>query len=98
VPFSLGIYYMALPESAGGDLDRADTLFRQAIETGPDWLLNRWGRAKYFYDKTGNRDGFVKDLEWVLARDVSNVPGPPAWNAYIRRDAGRLLEEIERYF
>lgn len=99
VPLSLGIYYLALPASAGGDLARSRELLEAAVaEAGTESLLPRWGRAKYFAVKSGDREGFRRDLEWVLAQDPRATATPYAWNVYFQRDARALLAEIDEIF
>jgi tetratricopeptide (TPR) repeat protein len=89
--FSRALYYIAVPERFGGSKERAELEFRKAIETGPNYLVNRWGRAKYLYSITGNKAGFVSDMEWVLQQDPSNSGNPYPWNVYFQRDAKSAL-------
>jgi len=96
--FTWGIYYLSIPESMGGDRKKSVACFSKAIEVGPDRLLNRWGRAKYFHVKMKNSVGFREDLEWVLSQDVRQSPGNAAWNAYFVQDAQRLLDTMDSYF
>lgn len=98
VHFSLGIYYLGLPRFAGGDDERSRELLERAAEVGPESLLVRWGRAKYFYVETRDRDGFESDLRWVLARDPRTPSNPYPWNVYFQRDAARLLAAADRLF
>ncbi len=96
--FTWGVYYLSIPESVGGDRKKSAEYFRKAIEVGPDWLLNRWGRAKYFHAKMKNPQGFREDLEWVISQDVGQSPGHAAWNAFFMRDARQMLDTMDRYF
>ena len=89
--FSRALYYISVPERFGGSKERADQEFRKAIETGPNYLVNRWGRAKYLYSITGNKAGFVSDMEWVLQQDPRNSGNPYPWNIYFQRDARSML-------
>lgn len=98
VPFSLAIYYLGLPKSAGGDLGRSAELLAQAEAQAPGALLTRWGRAKYLYVRTGDRAGFQRDLEWVLAQDPRREDGQYRWNVYFQRDAREMLSRIDRWF
>ena len=63
-----------------------------------DHPLGRWGRAKYFHVKVGNRDGFVEDLEWVVAQDPRQATSPYRWNVYFQSDARLMLERVDRIF
>lgn len=93
--FTYGIYYL-MPKVAGGDLDQSKFYFKKAVEEGPEWILNRWGRARYLYAVTKNMEGQVEDFEWVLAQDPYELEGPIFWNLYCQRDAGRRLEKIKQ--
>lgn len=91
VPFTWGIFYLSLPRAVGGDMQRSGESFEAAIALSPGSLLHRWGRAKYFHVKTGDRAGFAADLQWVLAQDPRNAASPYRWNVYFQRDARALL-------
>lgn len=98
VPFTRAFYYFVLPPSLGGDRKLAARSFERAVEMGPNRLLHRWGRARFFHDLTSDRDGFVSDLEWVSTRDPDAFTDAPPWKAYIQRDAKRLLGEADCLF
>jgi len=92
--FTYGIYYI-MPAVAGGDMEKAEDYFSKAIEIGPNWLLNRWGRARYYYGKTGEVDAAKVDLEWVVAQDAEKAPGPIFWNLYCQDYARRMLQQMK---
>ncbi len=98
VPFSLAIYFIGLPASAGRDLERSAELLAQSVADAPTSLLARWGRAKYLHVRTGDRAAFREDLEWVLAQDPARAESPQRWNVYFQRDARDLLGRIESLF
>ena len=98
VPFSLAIYYIGLPASAGRDLERSAELLAQAVAESPTSLLPRWGRAKYLHVKTGDRAAFRRDLEWVVEQNPAAAASPLRWNVYFQRDARELLSQVERWF
>jgi hypothetical protein len=98
VPFSLAIYYIGLPASAGRDLERSAELLAQSVADAPTSLLAPWGRAKYLHVRTGDRAAFRQDLEWVLAQDPGRAESPLRWNVYFQRDARDLLGRIESLF
>ncbi len=98
VPFSLAIYFIGLPASAGRDLERSAELLAQSVAEAPTSLLARWGRAKYLHVRTGDRSAFREDLEWVLAQDPARAESPLRWNVYFQRDARDLLDRIESLF
>jgi len=96
--FTWGIYFLAIPEAVGGDRELSATYFEKAIATGPNWLQHRWGRGRYYHIKMGNKEECRKDLEWVLAQDISQAGGPYAWRYYIQEDARKILDNLENYF
>lgn len=78
IHFTWGIYYLSIPLAVGGDRKRSEECFSRAVEVGPDRLLNRWGRAKYFHVKMRRPRQFKEDLEWVLSMDGDRSADPPA--------------------
>jgi hypothetical protein len=98
VQFSLALYYGILPKALGGDRQRSDTYLARSIEIGPDWLVNRWGRAKYFHVRDGNKFEFEKDLQWVVAQNLQHAGGIYPWKVYFQRDAKEMLAAVDRYF
>ena len=98
IQFSLALYYGILPKSMGGDRPRSDAYLTSAIEIGPDWLINRWGRAKYFHVRDRNRLEFEKDLQWVIAQDIERAGGIYPWKVYFQRDSKEMLVAIDQYF
>ncbi len=93
--FSRALYYIAVPEKFGGSKEHANDEFLKAIEVGPNYLVNRWGRAKYLYDLTGDTDGFKTDLEWVISKELSKAGNTYPWNIYIQKDAQKMLESMK---
>ncbi|MBM3853776.1 MAG: hypothetical protein FJ399_11570 [Verrucomicrobia bacterium] len=89
--FSWGIYYLAMPESRGGDRAKARERFDRAVTLGERRLLPRWGRARYFYAAVGEPAAARADLEAVVARDLDGLGGHRVWNRYFQADAKRLL-------
>ena len=96
--YAKAVYYAMVSGFYGGDLKKAAYFFKRCIKEGPDRLSRRWGRAKHFYTRKDNREGFQKDLEWVIARDLKSTKGPYPWNVYFQRDAKEMLSKIEDYF
>ena len=92
--FSRALYYIAIPEKFGGSKQRARDEFNKAVEVGPDYLVNRWGRAKYLYQLTGNMEAFKSDLEWVVSQDPKKAGNTYPWNVYFQRDAQKMLDNM----
>lgn len=98
VLFSLGIYHLALPPGGGRDMAKSRDFMERAVAASGTSLLPRWGRARYFHVRSGNRAAFVEDLEWVLQQDPRGVDSPYAWNVYFQRDAKTLLASVDELF
>lgn len=98
VLFSMGIYNLALPPGAGRDMARSKDFLERAVSASGTSLLPRWGRAKYFQVRTGNRQGFLEDVEWVLAQDPVESDSAFAWNVYFQRDAREMLSHVDEVF
>ena len=97
--FNLGIYYLALPKNLGGDLKKSAQYLHKAESANPNKLLIPWGRAKYYHYTQKNRQGFKKDLQWVLAQDPHRPTGDPyPWKVYFQAQARDLLASIEDLF
>jgi len=86
-------YYAVLPSFMGGDLKKASEFFNKADEVGTEWLYVRFLRAKFLHTKTGNREAFRKDLEWVLAQDPHKALSPYPWNVYFQRETKKMLDQ-----
>lgn len=93
--FSRGLYYISIPERFGGSKERASQEFTEAIQIGPNYLVNRWGRAKYLYQLIDDKENFITDLEWVVAQDPHDADNPFPWNVYFQADAKEMLANIQ---
>ncbi|MBN1792051.1 MAG: hypothetical protein JW830_16255 [Bacteroidales bacterium] len=91
--FARGLYYIAIPERFGGSKERSANEFAAAINIGPEYLVNRWGRAKYLYQLIDDDEGFKADLEWVLSQDPHEGGNPYPWNVYFQEDTRKMLAE-----
>ena len=96
--FTLGIYYLSVPEAIGGDREKAMQLMEDAVAMSNKRLLTRWGRAKYLAVATDDKQLFLQDLRWVVQQDINEMDGPAIWNRYFQEDARRLLDEVEELF
>lgn len=95
VLFSQAIFDIALPKSAGGDLQRASERMDAAVAASQGSLLIRWGSAKYLHVRTQNREAMITDLNWVVAQDPKAAPSPYPWNVYFQRDAKQMLAKLD---
>lgn len=98
VYFSKAIYNIATPEKYGGSKKEAKKQFDIALAIDSSFICTRWGRAKYLYSITGEKEEFVKDLNWVIKQDLSSInksPVPNAWNVYFQNDAKKMLKAVK---
>lgn len=97
---NLGVFYAALPAVAGKDLEQSEQHFRAARALGPRYLGNYVLEAEFLAVARGERDRYVKLLEWVLEAPVGEDPNMAPENAAAQRTAQRLLgpEEIQNRF
>lgn len=91
-------FYSGAPSFAGGDLKKAEAMFKKAIELGPTMLNYRRTRALLLYTKTGDREAFVRDMEWILSRDPHKAPLGYPLNVFVQRDAKDGLAAVDQYF
>jgi hypothetical protein len=88
-------YYAVAPSFMGGDLTKSAEYFEKADRAGAGWLYVRFFRAKYLHAKTGDRQAFRKDLEWLIEQDPHKALSPYPWNVYFQREAKRMLAQAQ---
>lgn len=91
IEFAKGICYYVLPKSKGGSKQKGEAYLQQAVARGNDRLLPRWGRAKYFYEITGNDEKAIEELRWIAAQDLEAFEDPYPWRVYFQKDAKAIL-------
>jgi tetratricopeptide (TPR) repeat protein len=93
-PYTLmATYYAVVPSIMGGDLKKSSEYYNKADDAGAGWLYVRFDRAEFLHAKTGDREAFRKDLEWVLAQDPHKALSPYPWNVYFQREAKKMMEQ-----
>lgn len=93
--FSRALYYIATPKKFGGSKEKAAEELDLAIKAGPNYLVNRWGRAKYLYTVTKDKEAFIADMEWVVKQNPKECGNPYAWNIYFQKDAKKELNAVK---
>ena len=88
---SQGIYYLALPEFAGGDRELSAQYLAEAAAVSNRSILPRWGRAKYYAVAMNDYDLYRRDLEWVAAQPIDELIGFRPWNVLLQREAAAML-------
>lgn len=96
--FSYATFYAVAPGFAGGDMEKAAEYFDKAYKIGANKLNYRTAKARYYYSKMGDREGFKKDLEWILKQDPHQAGDAYPWAVYHQNDALKLLKNIDTYF
>lgn len=95
---SRAIYLIAVPSKFGGSKSKAKEEFKKAIELGPNYLMHRWGRAKYLSSITGEKEKYIEDLNWVLEQDPAKCGNPYPWNIYFQNEARKMLAQVNSTF
>ncbi len=90
--------YAVLPGILGGDVEKAEESYMKAFKLGPKMFNFRRTKARLLHIKTGNREDFVKDLNWVLSQDPHKGGPSYPFNVFLQRDAKEMLENIDEYF
>jgi hypothetical protein len=98
IQFTRSLYYGILPGALGGDEALSQSYLDTAAAFGAPWMLSRWGRAKYFHVRNGDRQGFEADLRWVLTQEPAAPGEAYYWRVYFQRDAREALADVNRYF
>lgn len=96
IPFSRGIVKIALPRSKGGDREKGLEWINESAEMSQDWMLCHWGRAKYAYPYTKNRQQREGDLRKVISLDIATPREEPYWRRYFQNDARNMIEEMQK--
>lgn len=91
VEFAKFITYYVLPKSKGGSKAKGEAYLQRAVARSKSRLMPRWGRAKYYYERTGNARAAREDMQWVVSREPQMVDDPYPWRVYFQKDAAAYL-------
>lgn len=91
VEFAKFITYYVLPKSKGGSKAKGEAYLHRAVAKSKRRLMPRWGRAKYYYERTGNESAAQEDMQWVVSREPQMVDDPYPWRVYFQKDAAAYL-------
>ncbi len=94
VEFAYSICYLALPSLLGGDTDLGKAYLEKSIANGKGYLLPTWGKGKYFYQVTGDRQSARKDLLWVASQKPEDYKDLYPWRIYFIADARVQLDSL----
>lgn len=84
-----GSLYTRIP---GIELSQSKTYFDQAITANPEYLGNKVLMAQFYYQKSGNREGFHNTLKRILEVDLNKYPEIMADNFFYQKKAKILLK------
>ena len=90
-----GSFYAKLP---GVNLDQSKNNFEKSILGEPNFMTSYTAKAQYFYTKNGDRDSFVKDLQFVLNAEPTKIPEASPENLFEQELAKILLSKKESLF
>jgi len=90
-----GGIYARLP---GVELSHSENNFEKSIAGSPNYLGTYVMRAQYFHTKSGNREKFVQDLQFVLQADPTLLPEVSPENLLEQEKARRLLANESALF
>ena len=85
-----GALYARLP---GVELSRSEEYFQKAITAYPDYLGTYVLRAKFLHTKSGDREKFRADLEYVMNADPAQIPDVMQENLVEQKFARQLLDQ-----
>ena len=90
-----GAFYAKLP---GVSLEQSKNNFDKSISSEPNFMTSYTSRAQYLYTKNGDKDSFVKDLQYVLNADPTKIPEASPENLFEQELAKILLLKKESLF
>ncbi len=70
-------------------------LYQQAIKVAPNYLMNRYWLAET-YIKMKKKDLAIKELKTIISIPANSIPDVAVENAYYKKQAQRLLNELTR--
>jgi len=94
----LGVVYSKAPAIAGGDMGKAKEHFDASLKHSPNYLATRALWAEFYAVKAEDKEGYKRELEYVLAQADDVVPEIVAENKIEKRKAKDLLSMIEEKF
>ena len=80
------------------ELSHSKNNFEKSIAGSPNYLGTYVIRAQYFHTKSGNREKFVQDLQFVLQADPTLLPEVSPENLLEQEKARKLLAKESALF
>lgn len=98
VPRYWGAFYSVAPSFAGGDMDKSLAEFNRSISVAPDYLGTKVLLAELYYVKKGDKKGYEKELNEVLAAKADNIMDLKPENMIEKNKAKKLLAKTNENF
>jgi hypothetical protein len=95
----MGIWFASRPKIAGGDLNKAQEHFLQALDLARGKFLMAYVYyAKYYARNKMDKELFITTLQRVLEAPLDTSPELVLLNAVAKREAKELLNHVGEYF
>jgi hypothetical protein len=94
----LGTFFARAPSIAGGDMDRSQSHFQKAMTIAPGFLATRVLWAEFYATKREDRDGFHRELDFVISQPDEAMPDAVAENRVEKLRARAVLARESSLF
>jgi len=95
----MGIWFASRPKIAGGDLNKAQEHFLKAFQLGQGKFLMAYVYyAKYYAQKTMDKELFTSTLQKVMETPVDTSPNLILINTVAKKEAKESLNRVAEYF
>ena len=94
-------YYASLPDSMGGDKDKAEIHFKRALEKSGGLMASpyvSYAKSVCADAQNPNYDAFIENLEKAMAIDTDEVKSNRLVNIIAQRKAKHMLDYADDYF
>jgi tetratricopeptide (TPR) repeat protein len=95
---ALGVVFAKAPAIAGGDMDKAKQHFDRALQIAPEYQGARVLWAEFYATKAEDKTGYRRELQHVLDAKDDVLPDVVAETQLAKRQAKKLLEQIDEKF
>jgi hypothetical protein len=94
----LGTFFARAPSMAGGDMDQSQRHFQKAMTIAPAFLATRVLWAEFYATKREDREGFRRELDFVIHQPDGALPEAIAENRVEKLRARALLARASSLF
>jgi hypothetical protein len=93
-----GVYYSALPKLFGGSLEKSNEQFQKSLKAANNYYGTHVLYAEMFYAKKGDREGFRRELNFVIKGKPNVIAELTAENTIEQRKAKAMLDREKELF